>query len=221
MKVQKLTRKQARELVEKTPIDVILCNENRRLTHKQREFARHLAVGETKADAYRKAYKGGKASVRKKADGNRGSDLAKHEGIKREVDAIKAGIEFQRLYSEAQLKALVVAQLTKEALNPDNQGSTRVNALKTLGTVAGVDAFIHRTETRVIKDSETLKAELMAKIKEALSDKDRTIDADAEALLNEISTRPVSNTGSQEATEGQPPKSELAEADILYSIPPK
>ena len=221
MKVQRLTRAQAKELIKKTPMDVILCNENKRLTHKQKEFARHIALGETKTEAYRKAYKGGKASVNKKRDGNRGSDLAKHEGISREVDAIKAGIEFQRLYSEAQLKALVVAQLTKEALNPNNQGSTRVNALKTLGTVAGVDAFIHRTETRVIKDSETLKAELMAKIKEAISDKDRTIDADAEALLNEISTRPPSMPGDARPTEGQPPNSEIAEADILYSIPPK
>ena len=186
MRVQKLTRKQARELLEKVPIDRILTGTNQTLTKKQKDFAYELAVGETKADAYRKAYRGGKASVKKKVDGNRGSKLAQHEGIQREVEAIKAGLAFQEAYSLGQIKALVVQRLTQEALNEDNQGATRVNALKTLGSVAGVDAFIHRTETRVIKDSDTLKAELMAKLKEAMADDARTIDADAEALLAEI-----------------------------------
>ena len=202
MRVQKLTRKQAKELLEKVPVDVLLTNENKRLTKKQKDYAYHLAVGETKADAYRKAYRGGKASLNKKRDGNRGSDLAKHEGIQREVEAIKAGMAFQEAYSLGQIKALVVQRLTKEALNEGNQGSTRVNALKTLGSVAGVDAFIHRTETRVIKDSETLKAELMAKLKEAMANDARTIDADAEALLAEISGEPPA-AESQE--EGDPP----------------
>jgi hypothetical protein len=85
-----------------------------------------------------------------------------------------------------QIKALVVQRLTQEALNEDNQGATRVNALKTLGTVAGVDAFVHRSETKVIKESGQLKEELLAKLKEAMADNARTIDADAEALLAEI-----------------------------------
>ena len=200
MRVQKLTRKQAKELLEKVPVDVLLTNENKRLTKKQKDYAYHLAVGETKADAYRKAYKGGKASVNKKRDGNRGSDLAKHEGIQREVEAIKAGLAFQEAYSMGQIKALVIQRLTKEALNEGNQGSTRVNALKTLGSVAGVDAFIHRTETRVIKDSETLKAELMEKLKEAMENDARTIDADAEALLAEIAGEPSPEESEDGAT---------------------
>ena len=81
MRVQKLTRKQAKELLEKVPIDRVLTGTNQTLTKKQKDYAYHLAVGETKADAYRKAYRGGKASLNKKRDGNRGSDLAKHEGI--------------------------------------------------------------------------------------------------------------------------------------------
>lgn len=186
MKVQKLTRKQARELLEKVPIERILTGTNQTLTSKQKKFAYELAVGETKAQAYRNAYRKGKPSVNKKLDGNRGSKLAKHEGIKKEADAIKAGLAFQEAYSLGQIKALVVQRLTQEALNEDNQGATRVNALKTLGSVAGVDAFVHRTETRVIKDSGQLKEELLAKLKEAMADSARTIDADAEALLAEI-----------------------------------
>lgn len=208
MKVQKLTRKQAKELLKQVPIDRILTGESNRLSKKQKDYAYHLAVGETKADAYRKAYKGGKASVNKKRDGNAGHELSKHKGIQREVEAIKAGLAFQEAYSLGQIKALVVQRLTQEALNEENQGATRVNALKTLGTVAGVDAFVHRTETKVIKDSETLKAELMAQIKEAMRDDARTIDADAEALLAEIEGRgaPRDDSGSQEALPSPDPQ---------------
>lgn len=205
MKVQRLTRKQARELLKTVPIDRILTGESKRLTKKQKKFAYELAVGETKADAYRNAYREGVPSVNKKLDGNAGHELSKHPGIQREVEAIQAGLAFQEAYSLGQIKALVVQRLTQEALNEENQGSTRVNALKTLGTVAGVDAFVHRTETRVIKDSDTLKAELMAKLKEAMKDDARTIDADAQALLAEIENQGSETPPADEAGEGATP----------------
>ena len=198
MRIQKLTRKQAKELVQKRPIEHILTGSDQRLTKKQKDFAYQLAVGETKAEAYRKVYKGGKANMNKKRDGNAGHALSKHKGIAREVEAIKAGLAFQEAYSMGQIKALVIQRLTSEALNEENQGSTRVNALKTLGTVAGVDAFIHRTETKVIKESSQLKEELLAKLKEAMADDARTIDADAQALLAEIEGG-ASESGAAEA----------------------
>lgn len=224
MRVQKLTRKQARELLEKVPVDVLLTNENKRLTKKQKDYAYHLAVGETKAEAYRKAYKGGKANMNKKRDGNAGYTLSKHKGIAREVEAIKAGLAFQEAYSLGQIKALVVQRLTQEALNDENQGATRVNALKTLGSVAGVDAFVHRTETRVIKESGQLKEELLAKLKEAMADNARTIDADAEALLAEIegATPADIESGSQEApppATPQNPETVWANICIVFHTP--
>lgn len=213
MRVQKLTRKQAKELLKTRPISHILTGTDERLSKKQKDFAYNLAIGETKAQAYRNAYRGGKPSVRKKADGNKGSELAKHKGIQREVEAIKAGIAFQEAYSLGQIKALVVSQLTKEALNDENQGSTRVNALKTLGTVAGVDAFIHRTETKVIKESSQLKEELLAKLKEALADNARTIDADAQALLAEIEGN-ATPTPSESEEETTPPTATPQNSEI-------
>jgi len=196
MRMQKLTRKQAKELLKTRPIEQILTNESRTLTKKQKDFAYQLAIGETKAQAYRNAYRGGKPSVKKKTDGDRAVKLTKNDRIMREVEAIKAGIAFQEAYSLGQIKALVVQRLTQEALNEENQGATRVNALKTLGTVAGVDAFVHRSETKVIKESGQLKEELMAKLREALADNARTIDADADALMREIEglTPPAAET---------------------------
>ena len=138
--------------------------------------------------------------MKKKHDGNAGHILSKHSGIAKEVEAIKAGLAFQEAYSLGQIKALVVQRLTQEALNEENQGATRVNALKTLGTVAGVDAFVHRSETKVIKESSQLKEELMAKLREALADNARTIDADADALMREIEglTPPAAQTAQDE-----------------------
>ena len=220
MKVQKLTRRQIKDYLEKVPITHVLGIENRQLTHKQKKFAYELAIGQTKAQAYRNAYKEGKANMNKKRDGNAGHALSQHEGIAREVEAIKAGIEFQRLYSEAQLKALVVAQLTKEALNPENQGATRVNALKTLGTVAGVDAFVHRSETKVIKESADIKQELLDKLREALADSERTIDADAEELLREIEGGyAIEADAAGGPPRGDPPNVSIAQAELQHSNP--
>lgn len=51
-----LSRKQVKEALETVPIDQVLSVPGE-LTHKQREFARLVALGETGAGAYRKAYK--------------------------------------------------------------------------------------------------------------------------------------------------------------------
>ena len=55
----KLTRKQVREGLEQVPMDVVLMGaagrKQKAIRPKAKEFARQLAMGETKAGAYRKA----------------------------------------------------------------------------------------------------------------------------------------------------------------------
>jgi hypothetical protein len=119
--------------------------------------------------------------------------MAKRDDIQMMTEAIKAGIEFQKLYSAGQIRALVVQRLTQEAISEDSNPSVRVNALKALGTIAGVDAFVHRSETTVIKDSDKARAELMEMLKQTMADNARTItsdDSDVVELLNEISNQP-------------------------------
>jgi hypothetical protein len=79
-----------------------------------------------------------------------------------------------------------VERLTKEALDEDSSPSARINALKALGTVAGVDAFVHRTETTVIKDSSKIRDDLMTQLKAAMQANTIDIDTDAQELLAEI-----------------------------------
>jgi hypothetical protein len=191
----KLTRKQIKEGLDQVPMDVLLTGQhNSRLTHKQKEFAKHLALGDTGADAYRKAYRKGKPPLKAKTIGNKASELKSKEGIQLEVEAIQRAIEFNKSHSLAQLRALVVSQLTKEALSDTNPPASRLTALKALGEVSGVDAFIHRTETKVIRDSDSARSDLMEQLKKAIADNMRTIDSqssDADSLLAELVASPL------------------------------
>ena len=220
----KLTKKQIQQGLSDVPMDVLLLgHKSSNLTHKQREFAKNVALGDTGADAYRKAYRKGKAPVKPKVAGNRASDLKKNEGIQLEIEAIREAIEFNKSHSTAQLRALVVSQLTKEALNGENPPASRLTALKALGEVAGVDAFVHRTETKVIRDSDSARNELMEQLKKVIGDNLRTVneddDADARELLAEISGEGLENQDMADPPEGHPLESTLSMADDIHSIP--
>ena len=186
MRLQKLTKKQIKEALDQTPMHEVLLVDKHKLTNKQLKFCEHLATGETKAGAYRKAYNSkGKA----KTVADKGYQMARREDIQNVTEAIKQGIEFQKLYTAGQIRALVVQRLTQEAISEDSNPSVRVNALKALGTIAGVDAFVHRSETTVIKDSDKARAELMEMLKQSMNDAKRTIttdDSDVMQLLSEI-----------------------------------
>ncbi len=220
----KLTKKQIQQGLQDVPMDVLLLgHRSNALTAKQREFAKNVALGDTGADAYRKAYRKGKPPLKAKTIGNKASELKQKEGIQLEIEAIREAIEFNKSHSTAQLRALVVSQLTKEALNGENPPASRLTALKALGEVAGVDAFIHRTETKVIRDSDSARNELMEQLKKVIGDNLRTIDSeddsDARALLAEISGEGTENQDTQTPLEGHPQEQALSMADYMHSIP--
>ena len=222
MKIARLTRKQMRESLDQVPFENVLGIEKRALTHKQQQFAKNVAQGDTGAEAYRKAYRKGKTPVKPKVAGNRASKLKGNEVIALEIEAIKRAIAFQTSHTTAQLRALVVSQLTKEALNEENPPASRLTALKALGTVAGVDAFLHISETRVVKDSATARSDLMEQLKRAIADNMRTIDVDsmddANALLALIA-KPKPAPANPPTPD--PPFSENSAARNTHTIPDK
>jgi len=186
MRIPRLSKKKIEETLDSSAMYEVLNIGKTALTSKQLKYCEHLARGETKAGAYRKAYnsKGNSRTV-----ANKGWQMAERDDIKVITNAIKQAIEFERSYSAGQIRALVAHRLTVEAIAEESNPSVRVNALKALGTIAGVDSFIHRSETKVIKDSDKAKDELLEMLKSALSDNSRTInaeDADILALMNEI-----------------------------------
>jgi len=221
MRLPKLTKKQIAEALDQQPLYEVLNVDKSKLTTKQLKFCEHLARGDTKAGAYKKAYNSkGKATTVAK----RGHEMAKRGDIQGITEAIKQGIEFQKLYTAGQIRALVVQRLTQEAISEDSNPSVRVNALKALGTIAGVDAFVHRSETKVIKDSDKARDELIAMLKQSMGDNAKVIDqddSDVMRLLAEISPTPSESDTDPESDPHQPDSKTGVPPSKLHSIPHK
>ena len=183
MRLAKITRKQVDQVLKDNPIHEVLNIDKSALTPKQLKYAESVARGDSKTAAYRKSYN----TTGKKSTQNRNAHkVGQNDKVQTMIDAIKKGLEWEKSYTLAQTRALVVERLTKEALDEDSSPSARINALKALGTVAGVDAFIHRTETTVIKDSSKIRDDLMAQLKDAMQANTIDIDADELELMGEI-----------------------------------
>ena len=186
----KLTRKQIKEGLEQVPMDAVLLGVGDRhgttLTPKQREFARQVALGETKADAYRKAYN---AKGKPKGVANNGHALSRHTGVQLEIEAYRLAAEAEKQRTPAQLRALVIHQLTKHALDEACPPAQRIKALELLGKVSEVAAFTERKETTVTHQSSAIKQKLLDQLRNVVditpNEKDDA-DESADSLLAEL-----------------------------------
>jgi len=183
----KLSRKQIKEGLEQVPMEVVLLGAashgQKALNPKDVEFARQLALGEKKAAAYRKSRPESKAKP--VTQSRRGQELAKRGAIAAQVEAFQAAIEAQKYATPAHLRALVITELTKAAINKDFPPATRVNALKLLGTITEVAAFTERREVRQVSDSAVLKEKLLNSLRLAVQSNAVDVDA-ADSLLAEL-----------------------------------
>lgn len=199
-----------------------------KLTAKQKKFARALAEGMTKADAYRSAYD-------VTSPGTMTSEpyrLAENPKVAREVEAIEAAIRAQEYQTPAALRALVVNSLVQVITNPASKPNQITAAAKVLGTVTEVAAFTERKEVRTISSSEDARARIMAElnslIKAQAQDAD-IIDAAADSLLAELT--PVESSQDADHADdsipaqdephrpGTPQDAEGTPASGLHSIP--
>jgi hypothetical protein len=217
MQLKRLTRKQIRDQISSTPVEEILHVKGRSLTTKQKEYCKGVAQGKPKSKAYREAYN---SKAKPSTIGEEVQRMSKNPSITLEIEAQKRAIAFQSAYSAGQLKGIVISQLTKEALDPDSKPSERISALKALGSVAELGVFVERKEIRTIKDSSTARADLMAKLKQAIKDQKRTIDSDINSLMEEISDSKKEIT-QEHLVAGPPPGDPLnssnADANILHT----
>jgi hypothetical protein len=221
MQLKRLTRKQIREQISATPVEEILHVRSRALTTKQKTYCKKVAEGKPFNKAYREAYD---SKANPKSIGVEVHHMNKDPRISLEIEAQKRAIEFEKSYSANQLKGIVISQLTKEALDPESKASERISALKALGSVAELGVFIERKEIRTIKDSVTAKADLMAKLKLAIKDKNRTIDDDIDSLMEEISNskKEIAQVPLEAGPPTPiPPSSPGTRANILHTIPDK
>jgi hypothetical protein len=184
----KLTRKAIAEGLEAVPIDTVILgasnSREKRLTAKQREFARQIALGETKAGAYRKSRE---TKAKPETASRRGQDLAKNSAVAAQIDAFRLAIEAERSRTPAHLRALTIHELTKHALDENFPPAQRVKALELLGKITEVALFTERREVVQVKDSGEIRERLMDSIRLAIKSSAQDVEViDADSLLAEI-----------------------------------
>lgn len=161
-----------------------ISGKDKGLTHKQQTFARELAKGTTKAEAYRRAYK---AKPAPSTILNAPYRLAADARVSAEVEAYKIAIESAKHRTPEALRQLVIKTLVDVAISPDAKDSVKVAAVKVLGTVVEVGAFLERREVINTSSSKQAKEELLAQIRIMM--KGNAVDAievDADSLLAEL-----------------------------------
>ena len=159
----------------------------KRLTAKQRKYAKNLAVGMTKAEAYRQAYNVTSPATMTSEPYR----LAADPKVAHEVMAIQAAIQAQEYQTPSALRALVISSLVKVITDPDSKPGQITAAAKVLGTVTEVAAFTERKEVRTISSSEDARARVLEQLRsivKADATDVQAIEADADSLLAELET---------------------------------
>ena len=178
-----LSRKQIREGLEQVPVDRII-GVSGKLTAKQKKFAYGVAMGETKAEAYRKAYK---AKPAPSTIVTAPYTLAADPRIQREIEAYRLANEAAKHRTASQLRDLVIQSLVQVVIDPDAKHSAKISAARVLGTVTEVAAFTERKETRVITSSATARDQIMQQLRDMMkAGATDAIEIDAAELLQEL-----------------------------------
>ena len=210
----KVTRAKIRQGLDSVPMETLILGVNngqeRTLTPKQKAFARAVALGQSKASAYRGAYSD-KGSV--KTQGNNGHALSKHKGIELEIAATQAALAAAEYQTPAKLRALVIHQLTQHAMNTSIAPAQRIKALQLLGTVSEVAAFTERKAVEHIQASGDVRARLLSTLSDVI--KSQAIDItpnapDADSLLAELALAKAPDAALAEPT--HPPPASCAPA---------
>ena len=196
----KLSRKQAKESLETIPNEILFGKSvSKELTHKQRTFARRVAEGATKAQAYREAYK---QDSTRNVIVNKPYMLMRDERIQKEIQAYELAIESAKYRSPIALRELVIQSLVQTLIDPQAKHAQRVAAAKVLGTVTEVSAFTDRKEITHVSSSEHARDQIMSALSDML--KANAIDVDPTSLIQELGGTHPSPTPLDAESESRP-----------------
>jgi len=197
-----ISRKQARETIESKGLVSAIGIGKTGLTAKQRKFAEKIVLdGLNASDAYRAAYD---TSAKANTINVNASKLTHNTKVASTIEALERAKEAAALHSIESLKALVISTLTDIATNSDKD-SVRVQAVKTLGTVVGVDLFRETKRIETVKDSDQIKAQIMQQLKTIMLGNDDAQDVDANDLLSELTAADPTHAPPPESDCGTPP----------------
>lgn len=171
------------------PVETLLLgvstSKQKRLTPKEIEFAKQLALGESKASAYRKSRK---TKAKPKTASEEGQRLAKKPAISLQVEAFKVALEAQKYQTPAHLRALAIHKITEKVLDDECPPAQQLKALELLGKITEVALFTERREVVQVSDPSEMREKLMASIKLAIENS-QAIDVEtrnADDLLAEL-----------------------------------
>jgi len=161
---------------------------DRALTPKMKRFAKEVAKGSTKADAYRKAYK---ADASPHTLRNEPYVLASDPRISREIQAYEIAIRAAEHRTPSALRDLVIHSLVQTLIDPETGAAQRIQAAKVLGTVTEVAAFTERKELTTITSSQDAREKVMQELRLMMNSQaeDATL-IDADSLLAELHPLP-------------------------------
>lgn len=222
---KKLTRQQVKEGLQAVPVDVLMLGavgaKSTKLTAKQKAFAEGLAMGKTKAGAYRDAYD---SKGKPHTASRRGQELAKHGAIAAQVEAITLANEAAKYATPAALRALVIQQLTAHAISDEVKPAQRLKALELLGKVTEVAAFTERREIIKTTDATTARAMLLENLRQAIratATDARIIEADPARVTGVTLPQADSSGPALAEAQADPGRvSEAAQADPTAPPPP-
>ena len=190
----KLNREQIREGLKQVPFESIIMGEGKKrsLTAKQKGFIKDVAMGKTKAQAYRDNYN---SKTLPKYQGDAGYKMSTNPVISQEIEAFRLAMEAQAYHESGQMKAFIIHQLTQHALNPDTPPASKIRSLELLGKTYDVGLFVDRKEVTTVNTSHDAKTKLMEQLKRALNRNAITVDYEmtGESLLAELAT-PIETT---------------------------
>ena len=234
----KLTRKQVKEGLKNTPIEQILVGAHNadkvNLTKKQKDFARKVAEGKPKAQAYRETYDSKGKPQTQAQEGNR---LAKDPKISAMIESFALANEAREYLIPAQIRTMAIQNLVSIAINEEEKTSNKLKALELIGKMSEVSLFAE-TKTHVhLHNSADIKTQLLEGLRQAFTNSRGLNDLakrKAESLLIELSeARPTEQAEEFEtpapseilepATPPSPtPKNEADAGELLlHSIPLK
>lgn len=205
--------------MQSVPIDVVLLGaasaKQTKLTHKQRAFAEGIAMGKTKAQAYRDPYD---SQGKPETQSRRGQELVADGRIQAQIDALTLANEARKYATPAALRSLVIERLTATAIDDDIKPAQRLRALELLGKVTEVAAFTERREIIKTESAGDARQSLLTNLRAAL----RSSAIDVQALpvvAQESDPGAVRDAQASDPTEGPSPEAAERSAPTLLSNP--
>jgi phage terminase small subunit len=187
-----MNRKAIRQTVQSQGIEKAMRVPKGSLTPKMKRFAEEIALGETGAQAYRLAYS---SKAKPKTAGDAASRLKSDSRVAAEIERIERANELAALHSATGLRSIVISTLAEIATNPEEKAATRVQAVRSIGQLVGVDAFRETKRVEHVKDSGELRAQILDQLKTMMLSTNDAVDVDANSLLAELSEPEPHRTG--------------------------